>query len=141
MFTTAENDLLESLGLTDFAVNPEATNVKSFKDSFLASGRFDAEYYLPKYEDYVNLIRQYGGGADIIGNICEVKDSNFNPEANKEYRYIELANVGNSGNITGCSTMPGAELPSRARRIVHTGDVVVSSLEGSIDSCALIPGI
>lgn len=139
LFTTAENDLLESLGLTDFAVNPEATNVKSFKDSFLASGRFDAEYYLPKYEDYVNLIRQYGGGADIIGNICEVKDSNFNPEANKEYRYIELANVGNSGNITGCSTMPGAELPSRARRIVHTGDVVVSSLEGSIDSCALIP--
>lgn len=139
MYDSAEQYLLECLGLTDFAINPDAYNVKSFKDSFIASGRFDAEYYLPKYEDYANLIRQYDGGADTIGNICEVKDRNFNPETDKEYRYIELANVGNHGEITGCSTMSGSELPSRARRIVHTGDVVISSLEGSIDSCALIP--
>lgn len=135
----AENCLLGCLGFKEFATNPDASNIKSFKESFLSSGRFDAEYYLPKFEDYSNLIWQYEGGADTIENICEVKDSNYIPAANKEYRYIELANVGKYGEITGCSTMSGAELPSRARRIVHTGDIVISSLEGSIDCCALIP--
>lgn len=138
LFASAEEELLECLGLTDFAINPDALNVKSFKKSFLASGRFDAEYYLPKYEDYANLIWQYVNGADTIGNICEIKDRNYNPDSGKKYRYIELANVGNSGEINGCSIMPGEELPSRARRIVHKGDVVISSLEGSIESCALI---
>ena len=80
----------------------------------------------------------YDGGTDIIANICNIDDSNFKPDANKEYRYIELADVGISGDITGCSKMFGAVLPSRARRIVHTGDVVISSLEGSIDKCALV---
>lgn len=139
LYDSAEQYLLECLGLTNFSIDPDASNVKSFKDSFLTSGRFDAEYYLPKYEDYSSLIWQYDGGADTIDNICKSNDQNFNPETYKEYRYIELANVGGHGEITGCSTMLGAELPSRARRIVHTGDVVISSLEGSIDSCALIP--
>ena len=139
LFEAAETELLECLGLSDFAVNPETLNIKSFKESFLETGRFDSEYYLPKFEDYSTLIWQYSGGADTIGNICEVKEQNFTPDANKEYRYIELANVGNSGEITGHSTQVGKELPSRARRIVHAGDVVISSLEGSINSCALIP--
>ena len=29
-------------------------------------------------------------------------------------------------------------MPTRARRIVATGDVIVSSIEGSLDSCALV---
>ena len=138
LYASAEEKLLECLGLTDFDINPDTSNVKSFKESFLASGRFDAEYYMPKYEDYKNLICMYDGGTDIIANICNIDDSNFKPDANKEYRYIELADVGISGDITGCSKMFGAVLPSRARRIVHTGDVVISSLEGSIDKCALV---
>lgn len=138
LYGSAEDYLLKCLGLTDFIFNLEASNVKSFKESFLASGRFDAEYYLPKFEDYTNLIWQYKGGADTVCNICEVKDQTFIPELNKDYQYIELSNVGNSGEITGVFPISGAELPSRARRIVHTGDVIISSLEGSINSCALI---
>jgi restriction endonuclease S subunit len=33
----------------------------------------------------------------------------------------------------------GKELPSRARRKVNSGDVIISSIEGSLESCALIP--
>ena len=32
----------------------------------------------------------------------------------------------------------GKDLPTRARRIVEQGDVIVSSIEGSLSSCALI---
>lgn len=51
---------------------------------------------------------------------------------------MELANIGKSGEITGCDEQCGEDLPTRARRIVHRGDVIVSSVEGSIDSCALV---
>ena len=30
-------------------------------------------------------------------------------------------------------------MPTRARRIVHTGNIIISSVEGSLQSCALIP--
>ncbi len=53
--------------------------------------------------------------------------------------YIELANIGTNGWIEGCTEETGKELPTRARRIVNTGDVIVSSIEGSLSSIAIIP--
>ncbi|MEW7399142.1 restriction endonuclease subunit S [Elizabethkingia anophelis] len=49
-YTQAENLLLETLGLQDFQPSTDAVNVKSLKESFLSSGRLDAEYYQPKYD-------------------------------------------------------------------------------------------
>jgi len=98
----------------------------------------DAEYYQQKYEDYEKLIKKYSDGYEIIQKACNLKDNNFIPENKKEYQYIELSNIGNSGNITGCTVASGSELPSRARRRVNTNDVIVSSIEGSLKSCALV---
>ena len=50
----------------------------------------------------------------------------------------ELANVGSNAKISDCNVLLGKELPTRARRNVNTGDVIVSSIEGSLESCALI---
>ena len=60
------------------------------------------------------------------------------PKENESYQYIELSNVGLAGEISGVDTISGAELPSRARRKVKTGQIVISSVEGSLQSCALI---
>lgn len=49
-----------------------------------------------------------------------------------------MANVGQSGDISDVDTQYGVDLPTRARRIVQTGHVIVSSVEGSLQSCALI---
>lgn len=138
IYSSAENYLLECLGMQDFAVNPDAYNVKTLKESFLESGRIDAEYYLPKYEDYIKAVSAYAGGVAPLGEVCTIKDSNYTPEHGMKYRYIELANIGKSGDITGCTYENGEDLPTRARRIVTQGDVIVSSIEGSLSSCALI---
>lgn len=139
LYHDAELLLLDQLGLRDFAANPSAYNVKSARESFFATGRLDAEYYQPKYEDYGQLVRSYKGGFGLVGELCDIRDANFNPDEKTQYRYIELADIGKQGEITGRSTLLGADLPSRARRIVHEGDVVVSSVEGSLASCALVP--
>lgn len=138
LYSSAESYLLACLGLQDFVANIDAYNVKTLKESFLESGRIDAEYYLPKYEDYINAVSAYIGGVVPLGEVCTIKDSNYTPERDMKYRYIELANIGKSGDITGCLYENGEDLPTRARRIVTQGDVIVSSIEGSLSSCALI---
>ena len=137
-YIEAETYLLECLGMTDFATNPNAYNVKTLKESFLETGRFDAEYYLPKYEDYCRLVQSYANGYEPLGDVCNIKDTNYIPEEDVRYKYIELANIGKSGEITGCDIQDGEDLPTRARRLVHQGDVIVSSIEGSLESCALV---
>ena len=137
-YLQAETLLLETLGLTGFQPNSEPINIKSFKDSFLSTGRLDAEYYQKRYDNYLELIQNYSNGFSLLTFVCELKDKNYNPEENKEYKYIELANIGTSGDITGCSISKGIDLPSRARRLVKTNDVVISSIEGSLESCALV---
>ncbi len=138
VYSDAENILLSELGLKDWRPNKNPINIKQLKESFLASGRLDAEYYQQKYENYSKFIKQYKGGSDTLASICSVNDKNYNPLDDSEYKYIELSNIGNSGEITGCTTSIGAELPSRARRLVHTNDVIVSSIEGSLQSAALV---
>lgn len=138
LYASAESYLLECLGMSDFAANPEAYNVKSLKESFLETGRFDAEYYLRGYEDYLCLMRSYSNGYGLLGDVCNIKDNNYTPENGVQYKYIELADIGKSGEITSCDLQNGENLPTRARRVVHNGDVIVSSIEGSLDSCALI---
>lgn len=137
-YTQAETLLLQNLGLADFSPSTEAVNIKSFSESFGSSGRLDAEYYQKKYEDHQSLIHSYPNGYEAFSVACELKDKNFNPEDKTEYKYIELSNIGKSGEITDCTTALGEELPTRARRKVETNDVVISSIEGSLESCALV---
>ena len=102
------------------------------------SMRFDADYFHPKHEKLTMLLKRYPAGWNTLGNLVNIKDTNFNPDNETEYKYIELANIGNNGEIISCMTRTGANLPTRARRKVTTGDVIVSSVEGSLDSIALI---
>ncbi len=139
LYTQAENLLLETLGLQNFKPSSEAVNIKSFKDSFGTSGRLDAEYYQLKYEDYKKAISTYKNGYQLLEDICDIKDENFTPNHNQIYAYIELSNIDKVGGITGATIENGSELPTRARRLITTNDVLISSIEGSLSSCALVP--
>ena len=107
---------------------------KTFSESFNISGRLDAEYYDLKYEHIESQIF----GSNTVINSCIMHDSNFSPIDNNKYRYIELANVDTMGGISNVEFTFGCDLPSRARRLVKSGEVIVSSIEGSLASCALI---
>jgi len=137
-YQQAEALLLDTLGLKDFSPSEEAVNVKSFKESFVATGRLDAEYYQKKYEDYETLLKSYKTGFKPFVEVCKVKDKNYTPKETEEYKYIELANIGKSGEIKDCTVSLGTELPSRARRKVSTNDIIISTIEGSLESCALV---
>ena len=56
VYQQAEDLLLSELGLKDWQPTEEAVAVKSFADSFLSSGRLDAEYYQPKFDQLIERL-------------------------------------------------------------------------------------
>lgn len=129
--------LLSELGLINWQPKHRLTFVKNYSDTQKA-GRIDADYYQPKYDEVINAITNYSGGWDVLTQMAKLQDTNFNPKDKQKYRYIELANIMGNGGITDCMIEEGQDLPTRARRRVATGDVIVSSIEGSSSSIALI---
>ncbi len=136
-YTDAQTLLLSELGLTDWQPKQQLTFVKNFSD-MESAGRIDADYFQPKYDEIVNAIRDYPDGWDTLEKLARLKDSKFNPEVETEYKYIELSNIGSNGEVTDCMVELGQDLSTRARRKVTAGDVIISSVEGSLDSIALI---
>jgi type I restriction enzyme M protein len=59
LYQQAEELLLTELGLKDWQPTEDNITVKSFSQSFLASGRLDAEYYQPKYDQLISKINNY----------------------------------------------------------------------------------
>jgi len=137
LYRGAEQLLLTELGLTEW----EPKHILSFVEYFSATNkaeRIDAEYFQPMYKEIVEAIENYKGGFDELGNLVKIKDRNFTPIDKEQYKYIELANISLNGEISGYEENYGNELPSRARRKVQKNDVIVSSIEGSLESIALI---
>ncbi|WP_211207552.1 restriction endonuclease subunit S [Faucicola boevrei] len=58
-YTEAETLLLENLGLQNFQATNQSVNIKALKDSFLQTGRLDAEFYQPKYDELENLFDRF----------------------------------------------------------------------------------
>lgn len=57
IYFEAEDLLLSELGLKGWQPNNNPVNIKQLKESFLASGRLDAEYYQSKYEEIEKIIK------------------------------------------------------------------------------------
>ena len=136
-YQQAQAFLLSELRLADWQPKRQQTFVRSYSDARRA-GRNDAEYFQPRYDEIISAIKSYPGGWATQGKLVQLKDREFKPDDRTTYKYIELANIGGSGEITDCMVEQGQDLPSRARRRVATGDVIVSSIEGSLSSIALI---
>jgi type I restriction enzyme S subunit len=72
-YKSAKVLLLETLGLNNFEPSADPVNVKSFKNSFLATGRLDAEYYQKKYEEVIKHIVEQNH--DTLSNLVHIKKS------------------------------------------------------------------
>lgn len=137
IYKESQNILLQELGILNWQPKHELSYVKNFSDVSI-SNRYDAEYFQPKYGEIIEKIKSYPNGWDTVENILEINDKNITPKDNEEYRYIELSNISNNGEITGATIDIGKNLPTRARRFVEAGELIVSSIEGSLDSIALV---
>ena len=121
----AENILFQEIGLQDFAPNKEPINIKNFKDSFATSGRLDAEYYQPKYEDYENLILNQQH-TFIKNEYIHIKTKSKKDKIG--YNYIEIGNVNVSDGSNKSNYVLTKDLPANAKNLVERGDILISNV-------------
>ena len=127
LYKDAEIQLISELGLKDWQPNNAPVNIKQLKESFLASGRLDAEYYQTKYDEIENIIKNYKNGTEVIGDLfsqnTEVCD--FKEEA---YNYIEIGDINISDGTANYNLISKEELPDNAKRVLHKNDILISKV-------------
>jgi len=140
LYLQAETLLLKELGLRDFNPKYKKTYTANLSDA-LSARRIDAEYFQPAYEEVIENIKNYRCGFDKLLKHVENVEPNFDPTKYPEesFCYVELADIDSSiGVIQNTNDIKGKEAPSRARRILKKNDVIVSSVEGSLEKVALV---
>ena len=88
------------------------------------AGRFDAEYFSPRYQSLLTLLRRQG---KTLREVARVREDIFTPEAGEPFHYIEIGDLSSDGAATS-QVVAGEEAPSRATWIVQGGDVVTSTV-------------
>jgi len=139
-YSQAENLLLTELGLQNFKAKDKLFyNVNLFETS--AVHRIDAEYFQPSHEEIIKKIKNHENGYGKLLSFADNVKPKFEPQKypQKTFSYVELADINSSiGVIQNSTNFTGEEAPSRARRILKKNDVIVSSVEGSLEKVALV---
>jgi restriction endonuclease S subunit len=146
LYAEAENLLLNELGLRSFAPSTENTVVKSFRESFLQTGRLDAEYYQPKYDELSKLIieatQRKGWTLETLGNLSE--PLRYGSSAKLEYLaegvpFLRIADVGNYRfDRETLKYISAADAEVEKHASVKKGDVIISR-SGTLGLSVAIP--
>ena len=132
----AEDELEHALGIDAWRPTEDNISVKTFADAMNA-GRIDAEYFQLRHDEILARLKSLGK-FEYASEILVAGLEKIVPESME--RYIELADVGAQGTIEECTDAEWRDLPSRARQRIRSGQIIVSSIEGSLESCALVEG-
>jgi hypothetical protein len=123
LYAEAEALLLSELGLDWLDLSRQAIYTALFSGAW-AAGRFDAEYFQPKYEKALNIARKSG---KVVQDVAYLAKRRFRPQAVKSFRYIEIGDVGQAGAVES-QIVSGEDAPTRAQWVVQTGDVISSTV-------------
>lgn len=131
-----EQSLLSELGFASWTPTEESVSVKNCSD-FMSAGRFDAEYFQPKYDDYFNMITKYRNGHKRLGDLT-IQNTTQCDKTVSDYDYIEIGDV-DVGNATYCSThLSVDDLPANAKIMAHKGDLIISKVRPNRGAVAII---
>ena len=140
LYTQAQQLLERELGL-DKLVFDKPLSYEARLSEVVGNNRADADYYQTRYKQLRSNISGNRTGIQRLIDFAIVLKPNIDPSKSpsSEFKYVELADINPTlGIINNANTFLGKELPSRARRVVTKGDVIASSVVGSVDKAALV---
>jgi restriction endonuclease S subunit len=147
LYRQAEELFLETIGLNHPLPIEEARisiNIKSFKESFLTTGRLDAEYYQQKYEEIENIIKSYPNGYCKLKDIGEFRNGSLISDkfyVNKSQRaYIRIKELSFNQPISDNDVVfIDDSFIATNETTVHTNDFVFATIGNTIGKVNLIP--
>jgi restriction endonuclease S subunit len=146
-YNYGEKQLLNAIGLQDFEEVSKAVNIKSFSESFVATGRLDAEYYQPKYDIIDKAIRNYSNGFATLNDFTENYSTGY-PYKSDSYitdggvPLIRINNI-NKGylDISNATQIPLSDTDLSPKDVANENDLLIS-MSGTIgNSCRIPKGI
>lgn len=140
LYTQAQELLERELEL-DKLVFDKPLSYEARLSEVVGNNRADADYYQTRYKQLRSNISGNRTGIQRLIDFAIVLKPNIDPSKSpsSEFKYVELADINPTlGIINNANTFLGKELPSRARRVVTKGDVIASSVVGSVDKAALV---
>jgi hypothetical protein len=123
LYAEAEALLLAELGLDQLDLTHQANYTAQFSQAW-GAGRLDAEYFQPKYESALKIMRQSG---KVVRDVVHLAKRRFEPQVGEPFQYIEIGDLGQAGAVES-QALSGEDAPSRAQWIVKTGDVITSTV-------------
>ena len=140
MYENAKEKLIEILGLSDFKAEDKMYNIKSFSDSFGKTGRLDAEYYQPYYDEFEDVVKK--NGFVLASDICEMINYGTVPtslytEDGTGIPYIKGMNVKNTevDNEDLDRIINTESLPNKF--FTKQGDIIISQM-GTVADCGVV---
>jgi type I restriction enzyme S subunit len=137
LYAAAEQTLLEILGLANWRPTEENTSIKTFSSSFGTSGRLDAEYYQPKYDEIEEKIKTCEFGWCLVNDKYKLNESVCGREK-EYYNYIEIGDINISSGDYSYTKLDTNELPANARINLQQGDLLVSNVRPYRGAIAII---
>jgi restriction endonuclease S subunit len=122
----ASDIMLRSLGLLKLSLSSSLFYERSYSDMSNA-GRFDAEYFSPRFQHALAILRKDGLR---ISDVSDLAERRFRPELRRPdqiFRYIEISSIRGDG-LADSAPVENSEAPSRAKWIVQEGDVISSTV-------------
>ncbi len=151
LYKQAEEILLEELCFKNW--KPKTKKIKIWWKEFeeeenisirmlsevIKADRLDAEYWEPKYDEIEEIIKKYRNKYNFLPKVIDISKDKIKVNKEEIYNYIELADIDwNLWIIKQTKQIKWKDLPSRARMKVEQWNVIMSSVEGSLDKIALI---
>lgn len=103
--------------------------------------RWDAGFHAGLPENIAAVIERAELGLLRVGDVATLVDERIDPrrEAAKEFDYVEISDVDVRTALVGHRRLPSVEAPSRARKVVQSGDVLVSTVRPERGGIGLAP--
>ncbi len=140
-------ELLESIN--DYVLKELGIKFPKLKDKMcfavsseeVRAGRLDAYYYQPKFEEVEKAVNKGNFKVNEIKTSLIMLNKLENIEEYDYINYVDLASIDkNFGLIKNKNRLEVKETPSRARQKLERGDLLISSLTGSLKSIAIFDG-
>ncbi len=108
--------------------------------SSVTSERMDPHFYHPYFVKLLTMIRQVNHKR--LGEFVELSHKQWNPQkaTGETFNYIEISGVNRNTAEIHPVIVKTIEAPSRARMIVHTGDIIISLTRPHHGSIGIIDG-
>ncbi len=134
LYKEAENILLKELDLLDFEPTQDNIAIKSFSESFLATGRLDSEYYQPKYDEIIEKIKKvkYQKLGRIV-NILKSVEPGSNLYDNNGVEFIRVSNLTKHGLTQSDIYIPNSFFEEEALKLLQPKkNTILLSKDGTV---------